>query len=119
MVIQKDILEPVYGPDDLQTFAGILKIDNLTTEQAHQLQRAAWMYEFLNGTDAMRAGRADRRKALKLISDAARKLGETLENYNAMIIDDRAHLPFSDIDPWPKRLRTGGAPRPRAPTCSR
>lgn len=92
----KDILKPVYGPEALQTFASILKIDKFTAEQAHQLQRAAWTFEFLNGSDKMRATRAERREAFQRIHDAAKKLKEVLENYNLMIVDDKADLPLSN-----------------------
>lgn len=93
----KDVLKPVYGPDDLQTFASILKIDKFTAEQAHQMQRAAWTFEFMNGSDQMRAPRAGRRKALNGIHDAALKLKGALESYNLMIVDNKADLPFSDV----------------------
>jgi len=93
----KDILNPVYGPDDLQAFTGILKIENFTAEQAHQLQRAAWTFEFMNYTDQMRATRAERRKALNCIHDAAQKLKGALKSYNQMMVDDKVDLPFSDV----------------------
>ncbi len=96
VVDPKDVLKPVYGPDDLQTFASILKIDKFTAEQAHQLERVAWTFKFLNGWDKMRATRGERREAFERIHDAAMKLKEALENYNLMIVDDKADLPISN-----------------------
>ena len=97
MVDPKDVFKPVYEPEALKTFAGILKIDKFTAEQAHQLECAAWTFKFMNGHDKMRATRAERREAFERIHDAAKKLKEVLENYNLMIVEDKADLPLSNI----------------------
>ena len=94
----KNVLEPVYGPEELKDFAEILGIQEYRDQLAHQLQRAAWKFKFMNTTDEMRAMRAELRKAFQRIHDAAHELKEALEIYNQMIVDEKADMPFSDVD---------------------
>ena len=92
----KNAPEPVYGPEELKDFAEILGIQEFRDQLAHQLQLAAWKFEFLNSTDEMRAMRAERRKVFQRIHDAAHELKDALENYYKLLIDGKADLPFSN-----------------------
>lgn len=90
---QDEIIEPVYGPDDLIELAKKLGITKLTAELVDRLQHAAWRHEFMSETDEWRAKRRERRKALKRIQRTALALKEALQKYSIMIVDEKVELP--------------------------
>ena len=90
-------LEPVYGPNDLSTFAKIVCIPEFPAQSVRKLQRAGWVFRFMSYLDKMGASRHDQRKALKRIHKSALEFKEALEHYALMIIYEKPDLPFSEI----------------------
>lgn len=88
-----EIIEPVYGPDDLKEFAEMLGVAKLTPMLIERLQHAAWRHEFMSETDELRAEKKERRKALKRIQRTALALKEALQKHSIMIVDEKVALP--------------------------
>ena len=93
-----ELLEPRYNPDDLKQFATILGIPALSAEHTEQLQTAAVNYLIMEEIEPKKPGiekpwlswprRSERRKALRQVSKAARKLKEALRDQTLLFLDD-------------------------------
>ena len=90
------LLTPAFGSDELKRIAEILGKPKLSKNYAERFQRAALMYEFMAGSDPLRATRAQRRKAFKRVEKAALELKDAIGSVALMFIDDKLSLPMSD-----------------------
>ena len=84
--------EVTFSADDFKRLAKALRLPALPKRTADQIRLAALKYEFMSGSDQMRASKADRRKALKVIEKAAAKLTEALGAWNLMVVDNKPTL---------------------------
>lgn len=90
--------EPEYTADDLQRFAAIIGVPDLSPELAKRLKSAALGYWFLTEVEKDRPTRSEHRKALKRITKSALELKTAMECRAAILFKDQDALPIIEPD---------------------
>ena len=93
-----ELRKPRYSPDDLKQLATILGVPNLSAEHTEQLQTDAVNYLIMKEIEPKKPGiekawlswprRSERRKAIREVAKAARKLKEALRDQTLLFLDD-------------------------------